>query len=189
MTRTATHRVSGRVVLITSGLIMASLLSGCATGYTVFIMGRKEGHIYLVSRVAGTSDKVALEFAFSKSDEDPRYPVISYYNATVDSKYLFSQTEHNLEKWRLRRGKLPHDSPPNRCIVLGKSDRRLSEVNDICSNPNSRTILKHGSYEDHSAWRPFALPIAIPLAVAADIAVSPIYFALYLKCRFGPSCK
>lgn len=152
-------------------------------------MGRHEGTLKNVQRVSGTSEQVQVEFKFEKLYSDFAKPEIYYLTASIDPKELFGQPEHRVKGWRLTRGGLPNDAPASECYQLINSSIHSCEIRNTCADSPVQTKLLFGSYIDKSMWRPFALPVALPVAVVTDIAMSPLYAGWYIKCSITKNCK
>lgn len=165
-------------------LPVAISLNGC-TLVALKELGRHDLGIKDLTQVAEIRDDVVLKFeAVERKSRQiqKRYALQSRIRKDV----LFASPKNGVVEWNLK--EVPLDAnfrgeETSRCIEAEHKPGTVF-LTDTCTFRKTELDLR-GRFYINDPWRPAKLAIVLPLAVAADIAMSPIYLILKVACKLS----
>lgn len=162
-------------------------LSGCVTGTTVLLLGRHQGNVTDVRDVRQMNADLLIEV--EGGDIDRGSSLLLW--TQVSKEQVFLSSSPVLSNVRFKKGPISSrtaslSSPLAGCLSSQKINHSFL-LSDRCGLSTKTAVLAPGSSFDYrDPWRPLALPLVVPLAVAADIVLTPVYVGYLIKCQtFG----
>ncbi len=135
-------------------------------------------------RILQDGDDILLEFRGWDPAEKPEE---SFFWGRLQRTLFFSAQTVNAVDLKLKLGHIPEnlilkaEDPEKDCLSSRIQKDYLVQLADTCLGRETQLVLGP-SYTYRKPWRIFSMPVMIPLAIAADIALIPVYTGYWIKC-------
>jgi hypothetical protein len=166
---------------------VAALFSGCATAVGLSYICEGPNRRMVDMKAIQSGDKLYFEVREEEVDKSKVKRQLYTSWARLDPKKLFEKADNITWNFSYSDGAIPSEisstsNPQENCLTTEMKGSRLG-IHDSCEGRNRETLITYNWTKKYGhPWRLAISPVVVPVALAVDIVLLPIYLAYGVKC-------